>query len=681
MTKILTWEQRRIVAHDTGHALVKAVPGSGKTTTLVKRVERLVKAGADPRSILILMYNKSAQVSFTEKLKTALKSGVTPEIRTFHSLALKIVGYGERRQLIKKKNLIRPDHYRYEQLVKQAYRYGFAHEINYIDPTEIENLELFIARCRAAAVTPVDAANDPMFNNIKREFIRAYGRYCELLEENSLRTFDDCLIEAVAVLRNDSSLGAHFKHIIVDEYQDVNLIQHKMTRLLSKPDTSVMAVGDVNQCIYEWRGARPDFIGGLFEKHYPNTKVFQLSCTFRFGHELSLMANSVIRRNSTKLTKLCVSHPSTPRTKVSLHFGNCLSKVLSNLSVSSGTQAILSRTKANLAEAEIALRLCGLPYRYLNGSNALHTRTEIGMLVVGILLSVYGDLRLLENHPNQQAIIYGFLKVAGFSWQKGQFKAALSGLMAPHADLWGVLGQLFEGNQYQKDRLGRLATISHKGGEETPAIDLLLRLRMVGFIDSVGSGSVTRTGANDKQRGVARIEELLKSSKINSRTFLNLILSPGEDATDCTPFILSTLHGSKGLEWDNVILIGLNEQEFPGGKPDDVRGIRTSMPTLPTEEVAEIEEERRLFYVGITRTKQQLHLVVPLDEGLARWLNNRWDSTPKKSTKATRFVYEAGWSACTVTSDAIYNNTAEKQKHDLSKFHQWYLRDIQRLKI
>ncbi|MBS9764822.1 UvrD-helicase domain-containing protein, partial [Pseudomonas mosselii] len=163
-------------------------------------------------------------------------------------------------------------------------------------------------------VTPVDAANDPTFSNIKREFIHAYGRYCELLEENSLRTFDDCLIEAVALLRNDSSLGAHFKHIIVDEYQDVNLIQHDMTRLLSKSDTSVMAVGDVNQCIYEWRGARPDFIGGLFERHYPNTKVFQLSCTFRFGHELSLMANSVIRRNSTKLTKLCVSHPSTPKT-------------------------------------------------------------------------------------------------------------------------------------------------------------------------------------------------------------------------------------------------------------------------------------------------------------------------------------------------------------------------------
>ncbi|MGL4754761.1 MAG: ATP-dependent helicase [Aeromonadaceae bacterium] len=679
MTKRLTWEQKSIVGHDTGHALVKAVPGSGKTTTLVKRIERLVKTGTDPRSILILMYNKSAQENFTEKLNTALKSGVIPEIRTFHSLALTIVGYGERRQLIKKKNLITPTDYQYEQLVKQAYRYGFDYEASYIDPNEIETFELFISRWRAAAVTPVDAANDPTFNSIKREFIHAYSRYCELLEENCLRTFDDCLVEAVALLRKDSSLGAHFKHIIVDEYQDVNWIQHEMTRLLSKQDTSVMAVGDVNQCIYEWRGARPDFIGGLFEQHYQNTKVFQLSCTFRFGHELSLMANSVIRRNSTKLTKLCVSHPSTPKTEVRLHFDNCLSKVLSNLSVSSGTQAILSRTKANLAEAEIALRLCGLPYRYLNGSSALHTRTEIGILVVGVLLSVYGDLRLLENHPNKKAIIYGYLKEAGFNWQTGQLKAALSGLMAPHADLWTVLGQIFDGAQYQKDRLGRLATICQKDGEETPAIDVLRRLGMEGFIDNVGSDGVTRTGSNDRQRGVVRIVELLDSSKIDSRTFLKLILNPEEAATDCEPFILSTLHGSKGLEWDKVILIGLNEQEFPGGKTDDLHSARTSMSPPSTNE--NIEEERRLFYVGITRTKQQLNLVAPLDEGLTLWLRNHWDSTPKKPPIATRFVYEAGLSACAVTSDAIYNNTFKELESDLSKFHQWYLRDLQRLKV
>ena len=202
---------------------------------------------------------------------------------------------------------------------------------------------------------------------------------------------------------------------------------------------------------------------------------------------------------------------------------------------------------------------------------------------------------------------------------------------------------------------------------------------MAGFTDCIGSEGVTRTGSNDLKRGVLRIEALLESSKIDSRKFLNLILNPVENSADREPFILSTLHGSKGLEWDNVVLIGLNEKEFPGGKPDDVYNVHTSVHNPPTEE--EIEEERRLFYVGITRTKQQLNMIAPFDEGLTLWLDKRWDSSPKKSPIATRFVYEAGCTACAVTSDAIYNNAAEKQMLEFSKFHQWYLRDLKRLKV
>lgn len=680
MKKRLTWEQKSIVAHESGHALVKAVPGSGKTTTLVKRVERLVKTGVDRRAILILMYNKSAQQSFAEKLKVALKSEEIPEVRTFHSLAMKIVGYGERRQLITRKQLLTPDNYRYEQLVKQAYRDGFEHETTYIDPGAIEEFELFIARCRAGAVTAGDVAADPAFSRVKPEYVRAYSRYCEMLEENGLRTFDDSLNDACHLLSSEPGLGGHFKHIIVDEYQDVNLVQHNMVRLLANQNTSVMSVGDINQCIYEWRGARPDFIGGLFEQHFKNTKVFHLSCTFRFGHQLSLMANSVIRRNSTKLNKLCVSHPNAPKTSVQISFDNCLSSVFAKLPIESGSQAILSRTKANLAEAEIALRLCGLPYRYLSGSSLLHTRAEIGVLVVGVSLCVFGDLKALEGLPNKQALVYGFLKESGFNWKKGQFKQALNGLMAPDADLWAVLGDLLKESRSEKDRLEKLARIRRKDSEDTPAADVLKRLSVSGFVEGLGSGGVTRVGSNDQARGLVRIEELLESSKIDAATFLNLILQPNHVSEDCEPFVLSTLHGSKGLEWDTVVVIGLHEKEFPGGKPAD-ESYKSGSQTVELLSEEELEEERRLFYVGITRSKSHLRLVVPVDEGLVKWLKSAWDSSPKRSPTATRFVYEAGWTACSVTSDAIYNGTVEKQKKDFSKFHLWYLRDLQKIRV
>lgn len=679
MTKRLTWEQKAIVNHETGHALVKAVPGSGKTTTLVKRIERLVKTGTAPQSILILMYNKSAQISFSEKLKIALQSDEIPEVRTFHSLALKIVKYGEKQRIIRNKKLIPPSNHLYQNLVKQAYTNTLDSEDFFVDSTEIEEFELFIARCRASAVTPTDVASDPTFSKIKREFIHGYREYCQLLEDNCLRTFDDCLIDSISILRRAPSLGAHIKHIIVDEYQDVNLVQHDMIRLLACASTSVMAVGDINQCIYEWRGARPDFIGGLFERHYRGTKVFQLSCTFRFGHELSLIANSVIRRNSTKLSKLCVSHPSTPKTTVNIHIDSCLSKLLPDLTKYSGTQAIIARNKATLAEAEVILRICGIPCRYLNESHMPLVRTEIAMIIVCVLLSVYGDLELLKGHPKEKTILYGFLRESGFKWKKGKFKIVLNDLTSTSNNIWTVLETSINDSSDQKKRLSRLASIRGKYMEDTPTTDILQRLNQLGFIAQIGSAEVTRISANDQRRGIVKIADLLESNKIECIRFINLILSEDSITADQSPVILSTLHGSKGLEWDSVVLVGLSENEFPGGVPDETLGSDRSKNTLLTNE--DIEEERRLFYVGITRSKKLLNLIVPFDERLQKWIDNKWDSTPKKVPIASRFVYECGWSLCSTTSDLIYKRSITQPDNDINRFHQWYLRDLQKLRV
>ncbi len=678
MSKSLTLEQKAIVLHESGHALVKAVPGSGKTTTLVKRVERLVKTGVDPNAILILMYNKSAQSSFVDKLKTTLKSSRIPEVRTFHSLALDLVTSHERQHHLDSKALLGSSDHRYDELVKQAYREGFSHEADYISPSDIEELQLFIDRCRAEAITPGDAAMDPVLKDTGPNYIRAYSRYCELLEESGLRTFDDCLIEANSLLQSNPDLRACHAHIIVDEYQDVNLIQHTMVRLLTKSHTSVMGVGDLNQAIYSWRGARPDFIGGLFEKHFRNTRVFHLSCTFRFGHEVSLIANSVIRRNSTKLDHLCISHPSTPRSEVSVHSDSCLSKVLADLPIGRGSQAILSRTNAHLAEAEIALRLCNLPYRYLKGNSRLHTRAEIGLLVVGFLLCVQGDLKSLEWHPHKQSFLFNFLRHSGFSWKTGQQKAAIKALMAPRADLLTVLGEIFSGSTSQINRSDRLAALRRQDSEHTRAIDVLRRLQSSGFIENLGATGVKRGQANDQKRGLVRIEELLESSNIDADTFLNLILHPSPATREQEPFVLSTIHTAKGLEWDSVVLIGLHDEEFPAGQPD---GNSAPHPAEHSGSDDGLEEERRLFYVGITRSKRQLHLVVPVDPGLNLWLTKGWDTTPKRTPVATRFLYEAGLTACGLTALAIYRDKLREQKHTFNKLHQWYLDSLKKLKM
>ena len=671
MSKRLTWEQKAVVQHCEGNALVKAVPGSGKTTTLVKRIERLVKTGFAQNSILVLMYNKSARESFEDKLQIALKSHSIPRVQTFHSLALHIVTLAERRQLTKKRKLLTPDDRRYEQVVKQAYRAGFNHEGNFVPQEDIEDFELFVQRCRAEGITPNDVSADPILSEEKPEHLRAYRRYCELLDELHLRTFDDCLIEAVSLLRKHPSLLSGFRHIIVDEYQDVNFIQNELIKAIATPDSSVMAVGDVNQCIYEWRGARPDFITGLFEQYFTGTKVFHLSCTFRFGHKLSLMASSVIRRNSTKLSNLCISHPMTPQTEVNLYFEDNIYNVFHKLKTSNETQAILSRTKASLAEAEIALRMNGLPYRYLNGNSSLHTRTEVGMVVVGMLICIHGDLHLLEKHPHRQSIIYGFLRQAGFKWKKGQLNEAREGVGHPESDIWTVLENILGKAQYQYELLKRFKDVCNKYNENALAIDVFKELMGAGLMSGVGSGGVSRSGSNDQKRGTFRIEQLLASSNVTAFEFLRLILAPPQ-RSDGSDIVLSTLHACKGLEWDNVILIGLHESDFPGSNQSE----NQNPPELP-----ELEEERRLFYVGITRAKQNISLVVPQDDGLRKWVSNAWDTTPKRTPIATRFVYETGWTACNRIGDTLYSNKINSRDTEISKFHQWYVRDFKRLKV
>lgn len=682
--KTVTKEQRLIIEHNGSHALVKAVPGSGKTTTLVKRVQRLLQNGVMPQQILVLMYNKAAQVSFTEKLKLTLKNEFSlPPVRTFHSLALKIVKHAERSDKLGRKKLLTPDMKEYGSIIREAYRYGYAAEDGFIEQSEVEDLELFIARCHAEGLAPEEVACDPVFAKSPKEHIKAYLRFYELLQENRFRTFDSMLAEAKQVISEQPQLVSQLSHVIVDEYQDVNLVQHEMLKLLAGNHACVMAVGDINQSIYQWRGSRPDFIDGIFEQQFKSVKVFYLSCTFRFGHQLSLIANSLISKNSHKTAKLCVSQPTqTPHTEVSIHPGLCLSKVSVLLTPGVHSTAILARANAHLAETELALRLCQIPYAYpdekADGSNSagkttLFKRKEICVLVVAFLLSVDGDLRRLSRHNERKSIISNFLQDAGFNWVTGQMKDAKTKLIDKSADIWQTIRDILQNGRKQNLQLKDLLSLKVAALGTDSAADVYHKISLTGLIENVGQNSAVRRESNDQRRGMFRINEFLQSSKITAEEFLSAVLNPQTTNSDFSPVTLATFHAAKGLEYDTVIITGLNDAEFPATSPLEIA------PHYETEDLSNadaLEEERRLFYVGITRAKQKLHLLVPHDEHLAHWLEKGWNTTPKKDPVASRFVYELGLTEGQKVSDAIYDGTTYRL-HNSSRLHKWYLNELQ----
>lgn len=686
--KKVTKEQRLIIEHDGLHALVKAVPGSGKTTTLIKRVQHLIQNGINPKQILVLMYNKSAQLSFTEKLKLTLKDQYPlPEVRTFHGLAHKVVRDAEQNGVVEQKRLLSPSGSDYGNIIRDVYKFAFAPQESFIDPADLEELELFIARCHADGATYEEIVSDPLFANYPKKHVVAYGRFCELLQQERFRTFDSMLAEAKQVIALHPNIYSHLSHVIVDEYQDVNLVQHELIRLLAGDTASVMAVGDINQSIYKWRGSRPDFIGGIFEQHFSPVKIFHLSCTFRFGHMLSLVANSLIGKNKNKNNKLCISHPAkTPKTTVSIHPGLCLSKISLLLTKEAKSNAILARTNAHLAEAELVMRLCQIPYAYpedkADGSHkpektTLFKRKEISVLVVSFLLCIDGDLSRLDLHPDRGTIINGFLWEAGFKWASGQMKAAQTALIKNKADVWHLMSEVLQNGNFQHLSNENLVRLKRCASASDSAFHVYTLIAKAGLTENVGHDSISRRESNDQRRGMFRIREFLLSSKITGAQFLDAMLNPQTPNSEFTPVTLATFHAAKGLEYDNVFIVGLNDAEFPPSPPTN--SASSTFDKIDANDDESMEEERRLFYVGITRAKQQLHLFVPKDEMLVKWLNSAWYSTPKDSPVASRFVYELGLTEYEKVGQSIYRNSEIKDGQTFNKLAKWYLSELKRL--
>ena len=639
MSKKLTLEQKAIVDHLSGHSLVKAVPGSGKTTTLIMRVAYLIKSGVNPNNILILMFNKAAQLSFSKKLQIKLaKDGVNlmPEVRTFHSFAMQLIKRAESYQYIKEKKFLDTAKPEYKGIIRQCLG-----QEGYVDNNEIEKLELQISNWRREEVSADDLYRDPTYKEASIVYKKAYCKYLELMEEAAFRTFDEMLIEALSLMKNQPSFTPYFQHVIVDEYQDVNYIQNELIKCLAHEHTSVMAVGDVNQCIYEWRGSKSDFIQGIFQNHFLGTTVYHLSNTFRFGQSLSNAANSVIYKNKESNTNKCISHKNTPNTKVEIHqeteLLTFLGKNVDTFKV--GTTAIIGRSHADLLEPELLLQLKGVPYVNMSSKGLLIFRPELSLLVVLFCIGVDGELSKLRNFYELKKVIRNFVMQLSLRLEKGAQQKIVNLISNNTSSFWSILNK-YVSPKYESNSkiLSALANLSGKVNTDVSGSELFNFINEQGLLEGVSENSILRVESNDQQRGVNRIASILNTIDISSHEFINILISPPVYTQNTTCIELLTMHGSKGLEWDNVIIVGLYDRDFPG---QDANILDYELLSANTPQVCDdLKEDRRLFYVAITRAIKQLHLLVPSDRSLTYWQSKGWSSTPKKTVIATRFVFE-----------------------------------------
>ncbi|MDR5868242.1 ATP-dependent helicase [Halomonas koreensis] len=616
----LTAEQHAVVGHDAGHARVAAVAGAGKTTTLVARVLHLLERGVKPGRVLVLMFNRSAREDFQSRLAATAPAGqALPDVRTFHSLGHRLTQSLTRWGVLAPRRLLTAD-WQLERLLRQATQQALGEVPDAgeaaLEADKLEALAHFCGLVKAEMAEPAELHARLDFGEDTGHFVAAFEHAEALLADQGLMTYADLLYRPLAALEADPALRARVQgfldHVIIDEYQDINPVQQRLLAVLAGREAAVMAVGDANQCIYEWRGARPDTMLDDFTATFGAARDYPLSTTFRHGHALALAANHAIAANRRRPDQLCLAAPTNPDTR---------------LAVGQGGQGLLDALASWQGQGRRLDEAC-----LLVRSWALSVPLQLGLLREGIPFRLSREDRFVFRLPLVEALA-GYLMLArdaGLLQDPGHLSTLLAQPtpFVARERLAALATRLAETQRWPERHDPLLAALKpHQRRTLKRRWALLCELpRLAGWsparllehvIEAVEAEKVLKRAAARRDKGeedVRLLDVLVEQARQAEGldAFIELLRRPVENRDDGV--LITTVHGAKGLEWPLVVLGGVNEEDFPHYTRDN--------PLTPPR----LEEERRLFYVAITRARERLVM-----------LHDGGDHRP------SRFLAETAW--------------------------------------
>jgi ATP-dependent DNA helicase Rep len=598
--------QREAVRYLDGPLLVLAGAGSGKTRVIAAKVGHLIERGHDPRRIAAITFTNRAAREMRERVRGLLGARGRHEvaddvtISTFHALGLKIVR-GDAKAL------------------------GLKAGFSILDPDDIEGIVAELigttdrARARAvqwaisgwkSALVPPAAAGKAAKSEAEATAAHAYGRYDDALRAYQAVDFDDLIALPIVLLSTDAAAAARWQdrcgHLLIDEYQDTNPAQYRLLRLLAGERASFTAVGDDDQAIYGWRGASLDHLAQL-PKDYPGLKVIKLEQNYRSTTRILRAANSLIANNPKLFDKKLWSEHGhgdairvTPAVDDEAEAEGVVRRLLAHRFEHRGRfsdYAILYRGNHQAKLFEQQLRLQNAPYE-ISGGQSYFERAEIKDIVA--------YLRLVANDDDDPAFIR-----AVTTPKRGIGAATLGKLSAIAAGkAESLFAAVFDPEALaqipsrQREILGSFCALvndlRHRAGRE-PAGRLLDELVAgIGYADFLVS-TCDKKQAESRAKSVRDfIGWLSRKGEADGKNLLELTqmialitMLEGKEETTPDAVRLSTLHAAKGLEFPHVFLVGLEE------------GL---IPHREAIAAGDVDEERRLLYVGLTRAQRSLHL-------------------------------------------------------------------------
>lgn len=602
-------EQQKGVFTTEGPVLILAGAGSGKTRVLTHRVAYLIQQkGVAPYNIMAITFTNKAAGEMRERIDDMIGFGAERIwVSTFHSSCVRILrqfadrlGYDNRFTI-------------YDSDDQKSLMKDICKRLE-ID-TKIHKEKAFLSVISSAKdelISPEEFAQSAVGDFNKTRQAEVYREYQARLKANNAMDFDDLIMKTVELLKYDTEVRNYyqerFRYIMVDEYQDTNTAQFELVRLLASGRENLCVVGDDDQSIYKFRGANIYNILN-FEKHYPNATVIKLEQNYRSTGNILNAANGVIANNVGRKAKRLWTQADEGEKIYFEQFESAyeeadyiakdIAKRVRKGEYAYGDCAVLYRTNAQSRLLEERLLLSGIPYKIVGGVN-FYGRKEIKDLLsyLKVVDNAQDDLAVqrIINVPKRGIGATSMSKAADYAYMNGM--------------------QLFEA----LEQVENIPTMGRAAAKIIPFVELIYQFRRVAanegvsallqhIIEATGYVEELRVEGTDEAKArIENIDELLSKvvtyEQENEEPTLSgfleeVALVADIDSLDenASYVVLMTLHSAKGLEFPNVYLAGMEDGLFP-----------SYMSITADNSDEEIEEERRLCYVGITRAKEHLSI-------------------------------------------------------------------------
>lgn len=608
----LNQQQKEAVQSTKGPVLLLAVPGSGKTTVLVTRLGYMIYCkNIPPERILTVTYTVAATKDMSERFAVRFGEDMAKrlEFRTINGICAMIIQYYGRRIGKTPFELVKDEKATTGMLIRICQDHG----MGYPTESDLKNVRTLITYIKNMMLNEEELQKLEEESDIRIAGI--YREYCRQMREQKLMDYDDQMLYAYNILRKDPGVLAYFQnrypYICVDEAQDTSKIQHAIIALLAAGTGNLFMVGDEDQSIYGFRAAYPEALLS-FEKKHSGAKVLLMEENFRSNAKIVEAADKFIQKNTLRHEKhmRAAREAGADIREISLksrkaqyvYLMKAAQECTTGMAGMSGSEEHRGRADASVTETavlyrdnECAIPLIDLlerkniPYRMRNADLSFFTHRTV--------LDVQNIIRFAMDPKDTELFMQIYYRLKLFFNKKDALRYAQ---ISQEKDMEVLDAALKYGNleKYQEDNIRNLkrqmVRILNMPGDEV-VNQILTYMGYQDYLKKMGMNAnkletvkLIGSRVESPEKLLERLEEL--------RTIIQEKVSD----KDC-PFILSTMHASKGLEYDTVYLLDVMDGILP-------EKVLANPRTASKEELETYEEERRLFYVGVTRAKNQLNV-------------------------------------------------------------------------